>query len=228
MRSYIAILFTLIFICMGDANAFPVNVDVRDAMAHTTATQIDAPADNRIVDSDGGELGGSAPCEIIFEATVGDDVVFAEWQISETPGFDYVIHREQDLTFDYIFTAEGVYYVRFVCSDESGDSEWVGNPYIVTIGTSVLKCPNAFSPGNADGVNDEWKVSYKSIISFDCVIFNRYGVEMARLSDPSQGWDGRYKGKLVPAGVYYYVIAAVGADGKRYELSGDINIINYK
>ena len=35
-------------------------------------------------------------------------------------------------------------------------------------------------------------------------------------------------GKLVPAGVYYYVIKATGADGKKYDLSGDINIVDYK
>ena len=50
---------------------------------------------------------------------------------------------------------------------------------------------------------------------------------MATLTDPSQGWDGRYAGKEVPAGVYYYVINAEGADGKQYKLSGDINIIGY-
>lgn len=47
-------------------------------------------------------------------------------------------------------------------------------------------------------------------------------------TDPSQGWDGKHNGKLVPAGVYYYVIKAHGADGKNYSLSGDINIINHK
>ena len=51
---------------------------------------------------------------------------------------------------------------------------------------------------------------------------------MVSLTSPSQGWDGKYKGKLVPAGAYFYVIKAIGADGKKYELSGDINIINYK
>ncbi len=76
-------------------------------------------------------------------------------------------------------------------------------------------------------MNDQWRVSYKSITDFDCHIFNRWGQEMAHLTDPSQGWDGRYGGKTVPPGVYYYVIKAQGADGKNYKLSGDINIVGY-
>ena len=35
-------------------------------------------------------------------------------------------------------------------------------------------------------------------------------------------------GKLVKPGVYYYVINATGADGKKYKKSGDINILRYK
>ena len=33
---------------------------------------------------------------------------------------------------------------------------------------------------------------------------------------------------LVKPGVYYYVLEALGSDGKKYKLSGDINIIRYK
>ena len=67
--------------------------------------------------------------------------------------------------------------------------------------------------------------SNKSIISFECHIFNRWGQQMAHLTDPSQGWDGKSNGKTVPAGVYFYVIRAEGADGKQYKLSGDINVV---
>ena len=98
----------------------------------------------------------------------------------------------------------------------------------MNIGDSDIKCPNAFSPGASEGVNDEWRVSYKSIISFDCHIFNRQGKQMAHLTDPSQGWNGKSGGKLVPPGVYYYVITAKGADGRDYKLSGDINIVGFK
>ena len=44
----------------------------------------------------------------------------------------------------------------------------------------------------------------------------------------AEGWDGKYRGKYVPAGVYFYVIKARGADGVEYERAGDINIIKYK
>ncbi len=95
---------------------------------------------------------------------------------------------------------------------------------IETPDSSMLKCPNAFSPRNGDGVNDVWLVSCREIAKFRCHIFNRHGQQVATLTDPSQGWDGTYKGKPAKTGVYYYVIRAEGTDGKKYELSGDINL----
>lgn len=88
--------------------------------------------------------------------------------------------------------------------------------------------PNFFSPGSTEGVNDVWKVSYKSIVKFHCWIFNSWGTQVCELKDPGQGWDGKYKGKLVDPGVYYYVIQAEGSDGHKYKKSGDINILRYK
>lgn len=99
--------------------------------------------------------------------------------------------------------------------------------YKVFIGESKLDIPNAFSPGSSPGVNDEWKVSYKSIVTYKCTIFNRWGKKLFESSDPSQGWDGMVGGKVVPPGVYFYVIKAVGADGVKYDRAGDINIIGY-
>ncbi len=99
--------------------------------------------------------------------------------------------------------------------------------YAVTITDSYLACPNAFSP-NGDGVNDEWKVSYRSLREYECHIFNRWGKEMFSSRDPEQGWDGKSGGKTVPAGAYYYVITATGNDGQQYKLGGDINILHFK
>ncbi|MEF2644000.1 MAG: gliding motility-associated C-terminal domain-containing protein [Paramuribaculum sp.] len=192
----------------------------------TSATQSKTPADNELKTDE--TLGGSAPIDITFTAAVTDAAIFTQWQMARDEEFEDVIYRTSDLEFDYTFTEMGTTYVRFTAANASGDCTAYGDTYSVYIGESALRCPNAFSPGASEGVNDEWRVSYKSIISFECYIFNRWGEKMAEFHDPAQGWDGRYKGKIVPAGVYYYVIKARGSDGKDYNLSGDINILNYK
>ena len=194
--------------------------------AKTIANQTIRENDNEQKDET--PLGGSAPCEIEFKAICSDAAIFQEWQMSPDAEFENITLRINDAITTYTFREFGTTYVRFVASNASGSCTYYGNTYEVFIGESRLECPNAFSPNASEGVNDEWKVSYKSLISFECYIFNRWGVKVAELTDPSHGWDGKYNGKYVPAGVYYYVIKAVGSDGKKYNLNGDINIIKYK
>ena len=196
--------------------------------AETSAEQTKNEIDNEQSSGSSGSLGGSAPADIAFSATISDAAVFTEWQMSRDANFDIIDYRENNIDFNYTFKEAGTTYVRFVASNASGSCDYYSPTYEVSIGESDIKCPNAFSPGSSEGVNDIWKVSYKSIVSFECHIFNRWGVKVASFNDPSSGWDGKYNGKLVPAGVYYYIINAKGADGKSYKLKGDINIINYK
>lgn len=193
--------------------------------AHTSAEQAQRDNDNEQKVDDG--LGGSAPADITFTATVTDAAIFREWQMSTDPEFETMLDRFQQLELTNRFDEQGTYYLRFVANNEAGTCEYIGETYEVSIGESALRCPNAFSP-NGDGVNDEWKVSYKSIVSYECHIYNRWGQEMKSMTDPSEGWDGRYGGKYVPTGAYYYVIKAVGSDGRKYNLSGDINIVKAK
>lgn len=100
--------------------------------------------------------------------------------------------------------------------------------FTINIGEPRLEAPNVFSPGTSPGVNDEWKVAYKSIVSFKCWIFNKWGVQMFYFDSPDQGWDGKYRGKYVDPGVYYYVIEAKGANNKKMKLKGHINILRPK
>lgn len=194
--------------------------------AKTSATQTTRENDNEQKDET--PLGGSAPCEIEFKAVCTDAAIFQEWQMSSDGEFENITMRINEPITTYTFREYGTTYVRFVASNAAGSCNYYSDTYEVSVGESRLECPNAFSPDASEGVNDEWKVSYKSIISFECHIFNRWGVKVAELTDPSQGWDGKHNGKFVPSGVYYYVIKAEGSDGKKYNLNGDINIIKYK
>lgn len=192
--------------------------------ARTQAAQTERDADNEQDPGTNG-LGGSAPCEITFSAETTDAMAFREWQISRTPDFDINENTFNDSEFSYTFTENGTIYVRFTAANADGSCTYTGETYEVSIGESKLQCPNAFTPHTSPGVNDEWRVSYQSIVEFKCDIFNRWGTKVITLTDPSQGWDGTHRGKKVAPGVYYYVIRAKGADGRDYKLSGDINII---
>lgn len=202
-------------------------VEATAVEARTTAEQTIESSDNeQKAEAPDGSLGGSAPCEITFRAVVSDAAIYRRWEISPTPEFEDVTYSYDQLDFTYTFTEAGTVYVRFTANNAAGTCEYAGESYIVSIGTSSLLCPNAFSPGASEGVNDEWKVSYRSIVDFDCQIYNRWGKKLATLTHPSQGWDGIVGGKPVSSGVYFYVIKARGADGKVYNLSGDINVIS--
>ena len=65
---------------------------------------------------------------------------------------------------------------------------------------------NAFSP-NADGINDTWIIgNIGDYPNATIRIFNRYGTELYHSKGNVRPWDGRYAGKNLPAGVYYFLI----------------------
>ena len=66
--------------------------------------------------------------------------------------------------------------------------------------------PNGFS-NNSDGKNDTWVID--NIQQFpNCVVevYNRWGELLFTSKGYGVPWDGRYKGKDLPVGTYYYII----------------------
>lgn len=199
-------------------------ISVETAAEQTNLPEEDPDLASNLIKTETSGMGGSAPADISFKAYVTDAVVHNEWQIASDENFEYIDYRFNEQNLDYTFNDEGTYYVRFVGSNSDGSCESVGETYTISIGASDLRIPNAFTP-NGDGINDIWRVSYRSLLSFSCTIFDRYGNQIYSFSDPTGGWDGKYKGKDVKPGVYFYVIEAQGADGKKYKKGGDINIL---
>lgn len=205
----------------------PSAVDARtEAIQSGHSDESSQTASNEIGAGDFDGLGGSAPCDISFLAYVTDGVIHSEWQLSRDPSFETIDFRFTTQDLDYTFLDEGTTYVRYIGSNSDGSCEYISDTYQVSVGASQLLVPNAFSP-NGDGVNDEWKVAYKSLVEFRCWIFDRQGHQICELTSPDQGWDGRIHGKTVDSGVFYYVIEAMGADGRKYKKSGDINVVKF-
>jgi gliding motility-associated-like protein len=70
-----------------------------------------------------------------------------------------------------------------------------------------IKIPNGFSP-NADGRNDSWIIdNIQQFPESRVEVYNRWG-ELLFASPPGYPtpFDGKYKGKDLPVGTYYYII----------------------
>lgn len=76
----------------------------------------------------------------------------------------------------------------------------------VIVDNNIIIIPNTFTP-NGDGVNDTWNILYLSDYPESHInIYNRYGRLLFYSVGYAEPWDGTFKGKLVPTGVYYYTI----------------------
>ena len=56
-------------------------------------------------------------------------------------------------------------------------------------------------------------------------IFNQWGQMIFATTDLSSGWNGSYKGKVQPVGVYIYIMELKLVDGSSISKKGDINLI---
>ncbi|MBT8258266.1 MAG: T9SS type B sorting domain-containing protein, partial [Bacteroidia bacterium] len=99
----------------------------------------------------------------------------------------------------FLVTEDGVYEV--VVTDSAG-CQAVAQIEIEIIGPCI---PDYFTP-NGDGISDEWgpgcTEDYPNL-TFD--IFDRYGRKVATYR-AGEYWDGKYDGKELPTGDYWYVV----------------------
>ena len=189
---------------------------------------------------DGEETGtsysGSAPLRVLFKANaydVGAYTAHYEWRFTrEGEDQPYLLRYEEDteMTFTEAGTHRIVMYATFTNGDdivEYTEDFWNETPPItVSVSESKLEMPNAFSP-NGDGINDIYKAKdgYQSIVKFNAYIFNRWGQKLYEWDDPAGGWDGKYNGKDVKDGVYFVLVEAKGADGRKYNIKKDVNLL---
>jgi gliding motility-associated-like protein len=91
-----------------------------------------------------------------------------------------------------------------------------------------IDIPNAFTP-NGDGSNDYFfprQLLGQGVSSFHFQIINRWGQVLFETSRTTgRGWDGRYKGKEQPMGVYIYSIKAELENGKTEEYKGNVTLV---
>jgi gliding motility-associated-like protein len=196
--------------------------------AHYTAEKGREYSDNE--KSRGDSL--SAPVNYTFTAYANEPVAaYYVWKVLkyDDSGQTSTIVRYTDRVLRYTFENQGKYMVQLEVDDaQSICVDTLDPPIDVIIGKTDVIIPNAFSPGSSIGVNDEFKISFRSITSFRASIYNRWGNMLYQWTDPTKGWNGMVNGKFVPTGTYFVVVEYTDSDGKRQKKARDVNILRYK
>jgi len=91
--------------------------------------------------------------------------------------------------------------------------------------------PNIFSPNN-DGANECFVPSLNpqtQIISYELMVFDRWGNKLFETTDFTECWDGNFKDQNVRTGVFVYVMNleyTYCTEVERLEIAGDVTIVH--
>ncbi len=127
---------------------------------------------------------------------------------------------------EYIFPSDtGTYLIVLTVTNSNGClASTTGE--LTILGEFGIYVPNAFTP-DGNGENDifgpkGFGISEKG---YSFRIFDRWGGEMFSSKDMNRGWNGTYKGKLVPVGVYVWRVDFVDVNGKKHNQLGKVSIL---
>lgn len=141
------------------------------------------------------DLPGNA---VVFEDDVTDELL--------TPGlFCYTIEAREEIN---TFGLSEVSLTNQVCL-QMDPKIWV---------------PNAML---AFGVNNEFKpvIGYADFLTYRMRIYSRWGDLLFNTTNISEGWDGTWRGELVPEGTYVYYIEVNDGRGKLHERTGPVHML---
>lgn len=187
--------------------SYELNLEKAVAVTHQSNADFDI-FPNQITDLDN-------QVQIIDESIFADEISWkingTAWDFKPYMGIDR--NMEEYIITQYTTTAYG-------CNDSITKAFPVKPVMRVFI-------PNSFSP-NSDDINAVFKpVIYAADTEqYQFKVFDRWGELIFETNDPDAGWDGTYKGKMAPVGVYTYYVKVRNLDKTKIEpYHGTVNLL---
>lgn len=129
-------------------------------------------------------------------------------------------------------TSEGVFNYYIVAYEKDGNNGFetfkdfsISNEIEIKQETRAI-LPNAFTPGRPP--NEKFKpiLAFIDIDGYSLAIFNKWGQLVFITEDPSgDGWDGKFKGEIVPTDSYVYQLKYRTPQGQNLEKMGTVTVI---
>ncbi|MCD6068153.1 MAG: hypothetical protein K0S33_2979 [Bacteroidetes bacterium] len=120
-----------------------------------------------------------------------------------------------------VYPEEGTYTVFLSGSNAAYCYDYYTVTIIVLKEQVFITMPNIFSP-NDDFINDYFAVKSYGIDTFNCQIYDRWGLLVTELQNVTDKWT---PGSDVSEGTYFYIMTATGLDKQEFESKGTILLV---
>jgi len=135
----------------------------------------------------------------------------------------------------------GSYTVSLTVTTNRGcvDSTILSTPINVEWKTGNIRFPNVFKWNGTGPTGGEWhegvypemdyvfRPFFENVLEYKLQIFNRWGVLIYESDDVYKGWDGYHgDGNLAVQGVYVWKVTGRYADGKYFDIVGDVTFLH--
>lgn len=162
--------------------------------------------------------------EVTFQdLSTGDNIVSWSWGF---PGATPASSSVQDPIVVYPEGVPAVYDVYLTVVNDHGcvDS---ASTQVKVINEVIVYAPNAFTP-DGDAYNEMWRLHIDGIdvYGYNLKMFNRWGEIVWESNNPEVGWNGSYRGQIVPDGTYVWIMECKDAwNDKKYTFNGHVTIL---
>jgi gliding motility-associated-like protein len=163
-------------------------------------------------------LKGKAPLDVEFN--VEGNAVAYSWDFGDGSAIS-----SQENSF-HTFSNPGKYTIKLTAIDKNANAKTVLQ--VITVesnhSSSLSAVPTVFSP-NGDGINDIIKIDGENIKEFTALVRDAKGDLVFEWKSLEGFWDGRdLNNQLLPQGVYYIVVVAIGEDGENHTIKQRIQL----
>ena len=170
-------------------------------------------------------------CECAFNINLGMDTRLCEGEsllLNATLANATYLWQDGSSNATYSVKQPGTYWVRAYIAEydiTTSDTIVISAEDENVCNTPAIRIPNSFTP-NGDGLNDRFAYFYTEYYDIRTFIYNRWG-QLIFEGENTDFWDGTFKGKIVPLGVYAYKIETMDKRSKGKKVhSGRVTVLN--
>ena len=155
---------------------------------------------------------------------LSDTTFKINWQANDIEKGYWFFSYDYGEKIDTVLKGEAEYQVCMVAKNFNDCRDTVCK-IVVVHAFPELEVPNVFTPGISP--NQEFFFPNRGIETFECSVFNRYGIEVFKFNSIDDYWDGtHYKtGEACKDGIYFYSYQAISTNGTEFNGQGNIHLI---